>query len=301
VSATSIRWLAPAKINLFLHILGRREDGYHELQTAFQFLNLCDEIEINCRDDGKIRSTTPISGISPQDDLTVRAAYALRRLAGCNMGADISVRKVIPMGAGLGGGSSDCATVLLALNHLWGLQWPLDELAALGGTLGADVPVFVRGKTAWGEGIGERLTPISLPQSWYLVVVPNCEVSTAAVFGAPSLTRNSTPMTIRAYFGAAGNAGDCEADILHLLNRTRNDCEAWVRERYQPVDAAWRWASEAGPVRMTGTGAAVFVPLRDEHQARRWAQLVPKSWRGFAARGLKQSPALGQLERLGRR
>ena len=223
MSVASSHWLAPAKINLFLHILGRREDGYHELQTVFQFLDVCDEIRMNCRYDGEIHRTTEVTGVSPQEDLTVRAARVLQRRANSGLGADIAVRKAIPMGAGLGGGSSDCATVLLALNQLWGLQLPVDEVAALGRTLGADVPVFIKGKTAWGEGIGESLTPLALPECWYLVIVPDCEVSTATVFSAPSLTRNSTPMTISAYFGEAGNAGERETDILHLLKQTRND------------------------------------------------------------------------------
>ncbi len=296
VNVGPTRWLAPAKINLFLHILGRREDGYHELQTVFQFLDICDEIEISGRPDGEIRRTTAVSGVEPGDDLTIRAARALQGKGGAGLGVDIAVRKMIPMGAGLGGGSSDCAVVLLALNQIWGLGLSVGELAELGRELGADVPVFVRGRAAWGEGVGEHLTPVILPQGWYLVVVPACEVSTAAVFAASSLTRNSAPTTIRACFGGAGNAGEREADILHLLEQTRNDCEALVRERYAPVDAVLQWASEIGPARMTGTGAAVFVPFACEEQAKHWAQQVPEGWRSFAARGLNESPALQQID-----
>ena len=296
--ALPTRWPAPAKINLFLHVLTRREDGYHELQTVFQFLDVCDEIELVCRSDGEIRRTTELDGVSPEDDLTVRAARALQAGSGTGFGADIAVRKTIPVGAGLGGGSSDGASVLIALNRLWELGLSMDDLAALGRELGADVPVFVRGRAAWGEGIGERLTPVTLPECWYLVVVPDCVVSTEAVFGAPSLTRNSAPTTIPDCFGGAGNAGERETDILHLLEQTRNDCEALVRQRYPAVEAALQWASEVGPARMTGTGAAVFVPLRCEEQARDWAERVPNSWQGFAARGLNESPALVQLSRI---
>ena len=295
--AGPIRWLAPAKINLFLHILGRREDGYHELQTVFQFLDICDEIKIVVRPDGEVRQTTSVNGVEPEDDLTIRAARALQKKSAGALGADIGVHKVIPIGAGLGGGSSDCAVVLLALNQLWALGLSVDELAKLGRELGADVPVFVRGRAAWGEGVGENLTPVTLPQSWYLVVVPACEVPTAAVFGASSLTRNSAPTTIRACFGGAGNAGECEADILHLFEHTRNDCEALVRERYAAVDAAMQWANEIGNARMTGTGAAVFVPFASEEQARNWADQVPQGWQSFVARGLNESPALEQLDR----
>ena len=297
VNPAPTRWLAPAKINLFLHILGRREDGYHELQTVFQFLDICDEIEIVATPHGEIRRTTNVSGVEPEDDLTIRAARALQKKGATGLGAAIGVHKMIPMGAGLGGGSSDCAVVLLALNKIWGLGFSVDEMAELGRELGADVPVFVRGRAAWGEGVGENLTPVTLPQSWYLVVVPACEVPTAAVFGAASLTRNSAPTTIPACFGGAGNAGEREANILHLLEHTRNDCEALVRERYAPVDAAMRWANEIGPARMTGTGAAVFVPFAREEQARHWAEQVPQGWQSFAARGLNESPTLEQLDR----
>lgn len=297
MSVVSTRWRAPAKINLFLHILGRRDDGYHQLQSVFQFLDVCDDIDIFCRQDGQIRRTSSISGVAAEDDLTVRAARALQGIKTTRLGANIAVRKVIPVGAGLGGGSSDCATVLVALNQLWDLGLSVDELATIGCELGADVPVFVRGRAAWGEGIGEQLTPVTLSESWYLVVVPDCEVSTAAVFAAPALTRNSPPTTIRACFGGPGNAAEREADIFHLLKRTRNDCEALVKERYPPVKAALRWASDAGPARMTGTGAAVFVPLAGEQEARRWVERIPAGWQGFAARGLNTSPMRAQLDR----
>ena len=245
MSVVRTRWRAPAKINLFLHILGRREDGYHDLQSVFQFLDICDEIELVTRQDGEIRLTTTARGMAPEDDLTVRAAKALKASTGTGHGVDIALAKCIPMGAGLGGGSSDCATVLIALNQMWKLGLSVEELAALGRALGADVPVFVRGVAAWGEGIGEKLTPVILPQCWYLVVVPDCEVSTAEVFAAPSLTRNSAPTTIRACFGGAGNVTEFEADIFHLLQQTRNDCEALVRARYAGVDAALRWMGGA--------------------------------------------------------
>src|SRR5271169_128351 len=196
-------WPAPAKLNLFLHILGRRADGYHELQTCFQFLDLCDEISIRVRSDGGIRRGAGAAGVAAEVDLCVRAARALQSAAGCPLGADISVVKRIPMGAGLGGGSSDAATCLVALNQLWDLNLSVDELAALGLKLGADVPVFVRGRAAWAEGIGERLTPLYPPlapfEANYVILKPNMGVGTAEVFQDLELTRNSAPITIHGF------------------------------------------------------------------------------------------------------
>ena len=191
-------WPAPAKINLFLHIVGRRPDGYHLIQTVFQFVELYDELRFTPRADGQIRLLTPLPGVPPQQDLCVRAAQALRAHTGCRLGVDIELTKRIPIGGGLGGGSSDAATTLLALNRLWALDLPRTELVAIGLALGADVPVFIGGRAAWAEGIGELLTPIDLDEPWYLIVDPGVAVATASVFGHPKLTRHTLPITISA-------------------------------------------------------------------------------------------------------
>jgi len=276
-------WPAPAKLNLFLHILKRRPDGYHELQTCFQFIDLCDELRIAVRADGKVRRGGGASGVAQDADLTVRAALALQRAAACALGADIEVQKRIPMGAGLGGGSSDAATALVALNRLWGLGWSVDRLAELGLSLGADVPVFVRGRAAWGEGVGERLTPLygryAPAQHNYLILKPNVSISTAELFADPELTRNSPPITIEGFLAAGGT----------------NDCEAVVRRRYPAVGAALEWASRYGAARLTGTGACVFVALDPGAHGERILNEVPAPFDGFLARGLNDSPLLDRL------
>jgi len=287
-----MRLLAPAKLNLFLHVVGRRADGYHELQTLFQFLDLCDEVRLTARGDGEIRRLDPLPGVPLAADLAVRAAERLKRVTGARAGADIAVGKRIPVGAGLGGGSSDAAAVLLGLNRLWGLGLAVDELARLGLDLGADVPVFVRGRSAFAEGVGERLTPVELPEPWYLVVHPGCQVSTAEVFSAPTLTRGSAPLTIIDCLGEGESAGDFRSVHLgELLARTRNDCEEVVRGRYRAVDEAFAWFSAMGmAARMTGTGAALFAACADEPSARRLAAAAPRPWRAFVARGRNRSP-----------
>ncbi len=284
------RWPAPAKINLFLHIIGRREDGYHELQTLFQFLDLCDELEFAVREDGHIRMLEATPGVDPERDLSWRAAKCLQAASGTRLGADIQVHKRIPMGAGLGGGSSDGATTLVALSRLWGLDLPRPALAELGLELGADVPVFVIGRAAWAEGVGEVLTPVELAVPWYLVIVPGCEVPTGEVFAAATLTRNTAPTTITDCLGEAASITHRGAEIDSILERTRNDCEALVRGRYPAVDEALRWLSQTGVARMTGTGAGLFAPLGCERDARAWLERVPLPWRGFVARGLNESP-----------
>lgn len=276
-------WPAPAKLNLFLHILKRRPDGYHELQTCFQFIDLCDELRFKVRADGKIQRGSGAVGVAAEADLSVRAAIALQREALCALGADIEVLKRIPMGAGLGGGSSDAATTLVALNRLWGLDWSEDRLAALGLRLGADVPVFVRGRAAWGEGVGERLTPLYGPtapiEHNYLILKPNVSISTAAVFADPELTRNSLPITIEGFLAGGGG----------------NDCEPVVRRRYPAVGAALEWASRFGAARLTGTGACVFVALDASARGERILNEVPAAFDGFLARGLNDSPLLERL------
>jgi len=276
-------WPAPAKLNLFLHILGRRPDGYHELQTCFQFVDLCDEISIETRADGLIRRAVEIPGLPAEADLCIRAAKALQSASGASLGADISLTKKIPVGGGLGGGSSDAATCLIALNHLWGLHWPREKLAAIGLKLGADVPVFVHGRVAWAEGVGERLTPLYPPlaptEANYLILKPNVFVSTAAVFQDPELTRNSAPITIHGFLASGG----------------RNDCLGVVRRRYPEVAHALDWLSVFGSARLTGTGACVFLACENKDLAQEILRKVPPEFEGFLARGLNDSPLLEGL------
>lgn len=273
-------WPAPAKLNLFLHVLGRRPDGYHRLQTLFQFLDRGDELRIEPRGDGLIRRVEGPADIEPEQDLAVRAARALQAATGSDRGADLAVFKRTPTGAGLGGGSSDAATVLVALNRLWACGLQTDALAAIGLSLGADVPVFVRGQAAWAEGIGEHLTPVSLPEPWYAVLVPPAHVATAAVFGAPELRRDSAPITFADYLREGG----------------RNDCTPVTSARFPPVAEALAWLAGRGlDARMSGTGAAVFAVCGDERAARATVAAAPSAWRGFAARGRNRSPLLDRL------
>jgi 4-diphosphocytidyl-2-C-methyl-D-erythritol kinase len=283
----SLAWPAPAKLNLFLHVTGRRPDGYHSLQTVFQLLDYCDELDIEVTADGVIRRLAGLEGVDPGADLAVRAARLLKAAAEVNQGACIRIRKRIPAGGGLGGGSSDAATVLVALNRLWGLDWPTYRLAALGGQLGADVPVFVHGRSAWAEGTGEQLTPLSLPPAWYLVICPGCAVSTVAVFADPELTRDSPKTTISGF----------------LLSGTRNDCEPVVRRRYPPVAAALDWLSarlDDRAARLTGTGGCVFADFRSASAAGAILAELPAGWTGFVARGLDESPLLARASAGGR-
>ena len=276
-------WPAPAKLNLFLHIVGRRPDGYHELQTCFQFVDLCDDIHVRVRLDREIRRLRGADGVSEDADLCVRAARALQSAGNCTLGADIDVVKRIPMGAGLGGGSSDAATCLVALNRLWGLDWPAARLAALGLTLGADVPVFVYGRAAWAEGVGERLTPLNPPfaprEDNYLILKPNVFVSTAQVFQDIELTRNSPPITIHGFLASGG----------------RNDCLDVVRRRYPEVARALDWLSFYGHARLTGTGACVFVSVESMDRGREIVRKLPPASDAFLVRGLNDSPLLERL------
>jgi 4-diphosphocytidyl-2-C-methyl-D-erythritol kinase len=197
-------WPAPAKLNLFLHITGRRADGYHELQTVFQFLDFCDSLQVEVTRDSRLRRVTAVAGLDEKNDICLRAARLLQTAAGAARGADIHLHKKIPMGGGLGGGSSDAATTLLALNRLWGIDFDIERLAELGLQLGADVPVFIHGRAAWAEGVGERLQPVELPEPWYLVIAPAVQVSTAEIFQAPDLTRDCPPITIRHFLAGTG-------------------------------------------------------------------------------------------------
>ncbi|WP_416140135.1 4-(cytidine 5'-diphospho)-2-C-methyl-D-erythritol kinase [Halomonas sp. HK25] len=268
---------APAKLNRLLHIVGRRPDGYHELQTLFQFLDHGDTLRFHRRDDGEIHLAPEIPGVAMEENLILRAARLLQAENGHRLGAEIHLEKRLPLGGGLGGGSSDAATALLGLDALWGLGLSLDRLAELGLTLGADVPVFVRGHAAWGEGVGERLTPVALDTPWFVVIHPGVAVSTPAVFGADELTRNTPPITMaRALQGGASSW--C------------NDCEGTVRVLYPPVAEVLDWLSSRAPALLTGTGACVFARLARESDADRLLAEIAGRWQAFKARGLNRSP-----------
>lgn len=274
-SDSESRWPAPAKLNLFLHVTGRRPDGYHELQTVFQIIDLADTIGISVRADGRIERPDGPAGVDSDLDLTVRAARALQSAAGCrDLGATLRVHKRIPMGGGLGGGSSDAATVLLALNYLWGCGLSVDRLAGLGLPLGADVPVFVRGASAWGQGVGEDLQPLELPERWYVIIHPGVSVGTRDVFQAPELTRDSPHISMHEFFQAGG----------------RNDCEPVVRARFPQVAEALDWLGKLAPARLTGTGACIFASCAAAIDAERIAARVPERWTSYVARGLNVSP-----------
>ncbi len=282
-SSATTAWPAPAKLNLMLHIVGRRPDGYHELQTVFQLIDLCDTVHLTVLESGAIERPQGPEGVPSDQDLTVRAAQALRQASGTQLGARIEVQKRIPMGGGLGGGSSDAATTLVGLNQLWRLGLSTDELAAIGLKLGADVPVFVHGTSAWAEGLGERLAPISLPEAWFVLVHPGISVPTREIFQAPELTRNSPITTIRGFFDSGG----------------RNDCEPVVRARYPQVAEALDWLARFAPARLTGTGACVFASFKSAADAERVAARVPDEWQSFVARGLAESPLLIHMHRWG--
>ncbi|MEQ1582263.1 MAG: 4-(cytidine 5'-diphospho)-2-C-methyl-D-erythritol kinase [Steroidobacteraceae bacterium] len=277
--AVSTGWPAPAKLNLCLHIVGRRADGYHLLQTAFQFIGLVDEIDFSERPDGLIERVSGPAEIPAEQDLTVRAARLLAERTGCTRGIAIAVRKRIPIQGGLGGGSSNAATVLVALNEIWGLGLTEDQLAQWGLTLGADVPVFVRGRSAWAEGVGERLTPVEFPEAVYLVIRPDAAVGTAEVFQAAELTRNSPLTTIPGFLEGGGH----------------NDCTPVVRKRYPQVAEALDWLQDFAEARLTGTGSCVFASFPGEAAAQRVLARMPGRWQGFVVRGMNRSPLLDRL------
>ena len=272
-------WPAPAKLNLFLHIVGRRADGYHELQTVFQLIDLCDQLAFEPADDGQITRIEGPADLPAADDLVLRAARALQHTADSRYGALIRLRKRIPMGGGLGGGSSDAATTLFALNIIWKLSLSPQRLAEIGLGLGADVPVFLSGQNAWAEGVGECLTPLELPSRWYLVLHPGVSVATRDVFQAAELTRNSPLRTIRALA-----PGDPD---------WRNDCEGVVRHQYPAVGEALDWLGRWAPARLTGTGSCIFSAFERAADAERVAARVPDVWRAWVVRGLERSPLLG--------
>jgi len=269
---------SPAKLNLFLHITGRREDGYHNLQTVFQLLNYGDELSVSLRDDSQFRLHHDMLGLPNNDNLIIKAAKLLseycQKHSKPTRGANISLTKRLPMGGGLGGGSSNAATTLLALNHLWGANLSIDELSTLGLTLGADVPVFVRGHSAWGEGIGEKLLPIELPESWYLVIKPDCHVATAKIFSNQELTRDTAAITVATFFEQGG----------------LNDCENVVCQHYPEVKKALQWLNKHGDARLTGTGACVFARFASQEKAQAVLNNTPTEWKCFIAAGINHSP-----------
>jgi 4-diphosphocytidyl-2-C-methyl-D-erythritol kinase len=276
---TALPWPAPAKLNLFLHVTGRRPDGYHEIQTVFQLVDLADELTFASRPDGEIRRAAGPAEVPAAQDLCLRAARVLQAAGGCPRGADIRLEKRIPVQGGLGGGSSDAATTQVALKENWGLRLPVDRQAAIGLELGADVPLFVRGASAWGEGVGDRLTPLELPERHYAIVFPGVGVSTAEVFQAPELTRKTPETTIRGFLKAGG----------------RNDCQPVVAGRSPEVRRALAWLAERGEARMTGTGSSVFAGFGDRASAQAALEGLPPEWRGFVARGLDRSPLQERL------
>lgn len=270
---------SPAKLNLFLHITGRRSDGYHELQTLFQFVDYSDELCFSRRQDSEISLSPALPGVADADNLIVKAARMLQEHSRHTLhiappGANISLTKRLPMGGGLGGGSSNAATTLVALNELWGLNLATQTLQQIGLKLGADVPIFVAGEAAWAEGVGEQFTPVQVPEPWYLIVVPDCHVSTAEIFSHKDLTRDSRPIKIAAF----------------LEQGTRNDCEKVVRKLYPEVDKAMKWLDNFSNARMTGTGACVFAEFSAEAEARGKLQQLPAPFKGFVAKGMNVSP-----------
>jgi 4-diphosphocytidyl-2-C-methyl-D-erythritol kinase len=266
---------APAKLNLFLKLIGQREDGYHLLQTVFQLLDYGDTLDFTLRNDDKILLHNGLPGVKDSDNLIVRAAMLLKEQYDCSLGAEISLQKQLPMGGGIGGGSSDAATTLLALNQLWSIDLSLSQLAELGLQLGADVPVFVHGQTAWAEGIGEQLQAIDIPETWYLVIKPDCQVSTGEIFSHKQLTRNSSPITMASVFEQGAS----------------NDCQAIVCELYPKVASTLQWLDQYSPAQLTGTGACVFARFDNKAAATEVLAQLSSPSTGFIARGVSQSPA----------
>jgi len=274
------RYPAPAKLNLFLHVVGRRADGYHLLQTAFQLIDRCDWLRFSPRADAEVRLLRPLPGIVEKEELAVRAARLLKAETGCPQGVDIEIEKNIPVGGGLGGGSSDCATALAVLNRLWGLELPRKRLAEMALMLGADVPFFLYGGNAFAEGIGERFAHLELPASWYAVLVPPVAIHTREIFAAPELTRNSKTIKISGFSAGFG----------------RNDLEPVVCGRHAEVAAHLAWLRQFGDARMSGSGACVFARFSTEREARSVLSRMPAKMSGFAARGLDRHPLAGVLE-----
>jgi 4-diphosphocytidyl-2-C-methyl-D-erythritol kinase len=293
-------YAAPAKINLFLHVIGRRPDGYHLIESVMQLVDLADRLLIEPRADGRIVRESINADIADEDDLAMRAARMLQHAADVGAGATIAIDKRIPLGGGLGGGSSDAATTLLALNRLWELNWSRPQLADIGLTLGADVPFFLEGRAAFVEGIGERITPIALPEAWYVIVHPGISVATATIFADAELTRDTAPIKISGFstVGTSGavsaGSGGAFADLpFERGGRYRNDLEAVAATRFDAVREALTWLSAceaphgaSGPARMSGSGACVIRAFANEDDAARCAQAVPAPWSAWCVRSL---------------
>jgi 4-diphosphocytidyl-2-C-methyl-D-erythritol kinase len=273
---------APAKLNLFLHVVGRRGDGYHLLQSVFTLIDRCDRIRVKVRDDGVIRRVNDVPGVPAAEDLAVRAASMLKEASGTPKGADIELEKAIPMGGGLGGGSSDAATVLIALDRLWDTGLGSDALQELALSLGADVPFFIFGQPAWAEGVGERLRPVDLPQRWYLVLSPDVQVPTEAIFTAPELTRNTEALKMEDFSAQPASFAD--------NRRFRNDLEPVVTARFPAVREHLEWLRRHGDARMTGSGSCVFAGYDSREAAQRVLEQLPGPMSGFVARGLTHHP-----------
>jgi 4-diphosphocytidyl-2-C-methyl-D-erythritol kinase len=276
----SKRWPAPAKLNLMLRITGRREDGYHLLQTVFQIIDLCDWLVFHPVADGSVSLQNPIPGVPEQDDLTVRAANLLKKHAQSELGVRIEIEKNLPMGGGLGGGSSDAATTLIVLNKLWNINYSVEKLMELGLQLGADVPVFVYGHSAWAEGVGEQLEQINLPEHWFVIVKPDCHVNTKQIFLSEELTRDSKVIKISDFI--AGQVG--------------NDCSAVVRELYDPVRSALLDLSKYGESRLTGTGACVFAEYATKQEAVNVYEEIKNTGQVYLAKALNRSSVYEVLE-----
>lgn len=275
---------APAKINHFLHICGQRDDGYHNLQTVFQFLTLSDTLHFSLRDDEKIVISPALENIADEQNLIYRAARALQNASGCTKGADIHIEKIIPMGAGLGGGSSNAATTLVGLNRLWQLAFSKQQLQDIGVKLGADVPIFIYGYSAWAEGIGEKLTPLTLPENTLLLCIPDCHVSTAKIFSHPLLTRNTEIKTIAAFL-AQGKQ-----------NTFKNDCENLVREIYPDVDFAFTLLNQVAKAKMTGTGACIFAEFTEEYAASQASDKIAAQVKTLLTQSTNLSPLYQALQ-----
>lgn len=269
---------SPAKLNLFLHIVGQKADGYHELETVFQFLEHGDTLSIRATNTGKIDLLTPINGVKNEDNLIIKAAKLLQSTTKVNKGAEIKINKVLPMGGGLGGGSSNAATVLVALNYLWNTNLSTSQLTNIGVSLGADVPIFVEGFAAFAQGIGEQLTPVCPKEFVYLVSKPQCSISTQAVFNSPTLVRDTPNINID------------DNDINQLIEKSHNDCQTLVIKEYPEVANLLAWLIEYAPSRMTGTGACVFSRFESENDAKRVGRLLPKSVEYFVTKGVNLSP-----------
>lgn len=292
-------WPAPAKLNLFLHITGRRADGYHELQTVFQMLDYGDWLWFTPLNSGDILRDGDVPGVEPEQDLVIRAAQLLKEKTDYSSGANIKIDKRLPLGAGVGGGSSDAATVLVALNSIWNTGLNIDQLSELGSELGADVPVFVRGKSAWAEGIGDILTPIELNQCWCLIVNPQVKVSTAKIFSSTQLTRDSRPRKIASFQQSQIETCCSEVPEQNEADVFRNDCTAAVTKLYPEVRQALEWLGQHASAKMTGTGSSVFALFETQQQARLVADVLPNKWGHFVAKAVNQSPLLIRLQQQG--